>query len=86
MQSVNSCQSCILGMAEPLVCGCVDLRDTNTPDSSSLAGSAAQELSELCLPLLWRGYFFVVVLLYANKVAGLLWVPLPVNKRGFLAL
>lgn len=29
MQSGNSCQSCILGMAELLECGCVDLRDTN---------------------------------------------------------
>lgn len=31
---------------------------TNTPNSSSLAGSAAPELSELCLPLLWRGFYF----------------------------
>lgn len=30
------------------------------PDSSSLARSGAPEPSELCLPLLWRGYFFLL--------------------------
>lgn len=34
------------------------------PDSSSLAGSAAPEPSELWLPLLWRGSFFFFLFLY----------------------
>lgn len=62
MPSVNSCQrrSIILGMVELILLACkrVVLRDRNTLHSSSLARSAAPELSELLLPLLWRGFFF----------------------------
>lgn len=88
MPSVNSCQrrSIILGMVELILLACkrVVLRDRNTLHSSSLARSAAPELSELLLPLLWRGFFFF--LLYGNKAARFLRVPLPINKRSFLAL
>ena len=72
--SVHSCQrrGIILGVVEPmlLACECLLLRDRNTLHSSSLARSAAPELSELSLPLLWRGYFFF--LLYGNKIAKMI--------------
>lgn len=63
MPSVHSCQkrSVTPGVAEPILLARerVVLRDTNTPRSSSLARSAAPELSELFLPLLWRGFSFI---------------------------
>lgn len=51
MQNVNSCQSCILGMAELLLlCGCVDLRDRNTPTPPAWPGVQLQsQASSACL-------------------------------------
>lgn len=75
-------------MAELLECGCVDLRDTNNkyPELLQL-GRERSSGAERALPaFIVERILFFFVLLYANKVAGLLWAPLPVNKRGFLAL
>lgn len=60
--SAGSCQrrSFILGRTKLMLPACerVILGDGNTPRSSGLASSAATQLSELLLPLLWRGEFF----------------------------
>lgn len=70
MQSVNSCQGCILGMAELLVCGCVDLRDRNTPTPPAWLGAQLRSRASSGCLYCGEDIFFLLFFYMQIKLQG----------------